>query len=294
MVAAGVSSQELFVSNATIWSRNALFAAGLMMAGCGSTADVSLPAGAGPARTLRRFRAPEASQAVAVDGRAFYAIGNTVVAKYDKRTGRQIGLWRAGTGSAIRHLNSGIVAGGQLYCAHSNYPNVPMVSSIEVFDVRRMAHLRSVPLPDGFGSATWIDRHEDGWWVAFAHYAGKGGVPGKGPQATTLIRFSDAWEVRQRLSFPAEVVERWEAMSSSGGVAVAPHRFVTTGHDRPELYVVELRPGSDQLVLRAIVPIESGGQGVALDRQRRHLYSVQRRTGEVLVSSLPGWIIGRR
>ncbi len=35
-----------------------------------------------PARTVRRFPAPEASQAVAVDDRFFYAIGSAVIAKY--------------------------------------------------------------------------------------------------------------------------------------------------------------------------------------------------------------------
>jgi hypothetical protein len=41
------------------------------------------------------------------------------------------------------------------------------------------------------------------------------------------------------------------------------------------------------LILRAIVPIESEGQGVAFDRSDGLLYSIQRRTREVLASRLP-------
>ena len=181
------------------------------------------------ARTLRRFRAPEASQAVAVDRRFFYAIGNTVVAKSDKNTGAPVATWRAEAGSHIAHLNSGIVVGRELFCAHSNYPETPMVSSIEVFDTGRMTHRRSIPLTGEFGSATWIDRADGGWWVTFAHYAGKGGLPGKGPDATRLVRFSTDWKVRRVYAFPAAVVSRWEMMSSSGGIAVTPRVFATTG-----------------------------------------------------------------
>ena len=46
-----------------------------------------------------------------------------------------------------------------------------MVSSIEVFDTGRMTHLRSIPLTDQFGSATWLDRADGGWWITFANYA---------------------------------------------------------------------------------------------------------------------------
>jgi len=40
---------------------------------------------------LRRFKAAEARQAVAVDAHHFYAIDNRAIGKYDKRTGERIG-----------------------------------------------------------------------------------------------------------------------------------------------------------------------------------------------------------
>src|SRR5688572_11650620 len=45
------------------------------------------------ARTLRVFTAPEATQGAANDARHFYAIGNTVIAKYDIASGRRVGEW---------------------------------------------------------------------------------------------------------------------------------------------------------------------------------------------------------
>jgi hypothetical protein len=236
---------------------------------------------------VRRFRALEAYQGVAVDDRFFYAIGAVTIGKYEKLTGRRAGGWREESGGPISHLNSGVVFGHELYCAHSNYPATPMASSIEVFDTERMAHIRSFPLPSGFGSATWVDYGDGSWWVTFANYSGKGGEPNRGSEATRLVRFTDAWHRQDTLAFPADVISRWRKMSSSGGTLATRGVFYTTGHDAPELYVVEVPSAGHELILRAIIPIESEGQGIAIDRAEGVLYSIQRRTGEVLVSVLP-------
>jgi len=235
---------------------------------------------------VRRFHAAEANQGVAVDARFFYAIDGSTIGKYDKRSGTRVGLWKDATGT-IRHLNSGVVFGDELYCAHSNYPETPMHGSIEVFDTDRMAHSRSIRLPDGIGSATWVDRAADGWWVTFANYAGKGGESGKGPETTKLVRFDPRWEPRASWTFPAAVVTRWRGMSSAGGVWVPGRGLYTTGHDARELYVLDLPASGGELTLKAIMPLESEGQGIAVDVREGLLYSIQRRTREVLVSRLP-------
>ena len=239
------------------------------------------------ARILRRYPAPEANQAVAVDARHFYAIGSAAIGKYEKATGRRVAVWQDKNGGRVQHLNSGTVVGGKLYCAHSNYPETPMVSSIEIYDTSRLTHERSIPLPAGRGSATWIDWMDSAWWVTFAHYAGTGGEPGKGPASTTLVRFSARWRPQRSWSYPAGVVARWDGMSSSGGVWLDRGRLLTTGHHAPELYILEAPPNGRELLLREIVGLESEGQGIAFDRTERLLYSIQRRTREVLVSQLP-------
>lgn len=239
-----------------------------------------------PVEVVRRFSAPEANQAVAVDTNFFYAIDDAAIGKYDKRSGQRAGGWADATGR-ITHLNSGIVFGDELYCAHSNYPETPMVSSVEVFETGRMTHVRSIALPQGIGSATWVDRTDDTWWVTFAHYAGSGGEPGKGPAQTTLVRFDRAWQPQGGWTFPPAVVSRWDGMSSSGGTWVPGRGLFTTGHHARELYVLDLPVSGRELTLRAIVPFESEGQGIAIDRNEGLLYSIQRTTHEVIVSRLP-------
>ncbi len=239
------------------------------------------------ARVVRRFPATEANQAVAVDGHFFYAIDDAAIGKYEKTTGRRVSGWIGGAKDLITHLNSGVVIGHELVCANSNYPQTPMVSSVEVFDTDQMVHLRSVPLPSGLGSATWLDYAVGSWWVAFAHYSGKGGEPGKGSEATRLARLSDDWRPLESWSFPPDVVKRWGTMSSSGGTVAANRLFYTTGHDAPEIYVVEVPAEGRQLRLRTIIRVESEGQGIALDRDQGLLYSIQRGTREVIVSELP-------
>lgn len=262
-----------------------------MLAGATVAAVVLLAAGAAGcgeprgATVVRRFDAAEANQAVAVDSAHFYAIGNSAIGKYEKGTGRRVAGWKDESGQ-ISHLNSGIVVGSELYCAHSNYPETPMVSSLEVFETGAMKHVRSTPLPPGIGSATWVDRADGAWWVTFANYAGEGGEAGRGPERTTLVKFDSQWRQQGSWTFPPAVVSKWGGMSSSGGVWVQGRGLFTTGHDAPELYVLHLPASGTQLILREIVPFESHGQGIAIDPTDRLLYSIQRRTRQVLVSKL--------
>jgi hypothetical protein len=74
--------------------------------------------------------APEANQAAAADEQFVYAIDNSVIAKYDRATGKRLAV---STGEA-KHLNSGFLWKGKLYCAHSNYPRKPEQSEIMVLD----------------------------------------------------------------------------------------------------------------------------------------------------------------
>jgi hypothetical protein len=243
----------------------------------------------GRAETIRRYAAPEARQAVAVDAAHFYAITNREIGKYARATGERVAHWRGEAEGPFVHLNSGVVIDQRLYCAHSNYPGLPMVSSIEVFDTNELRHLESIPLGLGHGSATWVDRHEDAWWVAFANYAGRGGEPGRGPEYTVLVRYDDAWRQTGAWAFPPDVVARWDGMSTSGGYwRPSDGLLYTAPHHAPELQVLRLPAAGARLSLVRTLPIESEGQGIAADPTDDTLvWSIQRKTGEVLVSRLP-------
>ena len=236
---------------------------------------------------VRRFRAEEARQGIAVDDRHFYAISNRHIGKYDKQSGERVGGWEGPPGGPIIHLDSGIVLDGRLYCAHSNYPGVPMVSSIEVFETDTLEHVDSHSFGIFGGSATWVDRADGHWWVAFGHYAGFGGVPDQGPAWTNLVKFDESWRRVAGYVYPSEVVERFQQMSNSGGTWGEDGRLYATGHDDGAVFVLSLPTAGSVLGLQEVIPVAAEGQGIAWDRSEPGtLYSILRSTREVVVSKL--------
>ena len=91
------------------------------------------------------------------------------------------------------------------------------LSSIEVFETDTLEHVESHSFGIFGGSATWVDRADGHWWVAFAHYAGFGGVPDQGPAWTNLVKFDERWRRVAGYVYPRAVVERFQQMSNSGG-----------------------------------------------------------------------------
>lgn len=236
---------------------------------------------------VRRFAAPEAVQGVAVDDRYVYAISNRSIGKYEKATGRRVDAWEGAADGPVLHLDSGVVIDGLLYCAHSNYPGVPMTSSIEIFDPETMTHVGSHSFGITEGSATWVDRRDGHWWVTFANYTGPGGVPGRGSEWTSLVELDDDWRRVAGFVYPAEVVERFDVMSNSGGAWGDDGRLYITGHDEGTVFVLALPESGSVLRLEAELPITAEGQGIAWDRaEPGTLYSIIRSSREVVESRL--------
>ena len=236
---------------------------------------------------VRRFATEEATQGVAVDADHFYAIANRRIGKYDKRSGERVDEWVGAADGPIIHLDSGIVRDGRLYCAHSNYPGVPMVSSIEIFDTETMDHVGSHSFGIFGGSATWVDWAEGHWWVAFGHYAGFGGVADQGPAWTNVVQFDESWRRVAGYVYPSDVVERFERMSNSGGTWGTDGQLYATGHDEGEVFVLSLPTAGSVLELREVLPVTAEGQGIAWDRgEPGTLYSIIRSRREVVVSKL--------
>ena len=129
-----------------------------------------------PPQALRRFDAPEARQAVATDRDHFYVVGNSRIGKYDRQSGRRVAVWQEEPDGPVQHLNSGVVFDGRLYCANSNYPQIPMIGSVEIFDTATLRHVDSFSFGITGGSLTWIDRH-DGHFCAGLAAPGLGAPP---------------------------------------------------------------------------------------------------------------------
>ena len=240
-----------------------------------------------PAQEVSRLPAPEASQGVAVDAGYIYAVGNSEIAKYDRKSGRKVAAW-TGDPHQFPHMNSCARLGAELVCASSNYPTTPMASSVEVFDPARMTHLRSIPLGHQAGSLTWVDRAQGAWWACFANYDGRGGEPGRDHRFTTLIRFDDGWRATESWTFPDEVLARMAPRSASGGAWGADGRLYVTGHDRPEVYVLQVPKAGSVLELLATIPAPIEGQAIAFDRgQPGVLFGISRAQREVIGMKLP-------
>ena len=238
---------------------------------------------------LRGIAMAEARQGIAVDARFIYAIDSRAVAKYDKQSGRLMKRWQAGPTHPLIHLDSGVVHEAKLYCGHSNYPDLPMSSSVEIWDCESLEHIGSHDLGSAWGSCTWIDRFDDLWWVACGHYDRFAAQTGNDNRWTVLVQFNDAWQSLATWTFPDSLLTRFKPMSCSGGSWGPDRRLYVTGHDSAELYVLRLPTSGSVLEWLATVPADIRGQGIAWDRSEPAvLYGIKRRTRQAVVYKFSG------
>jgi hypothetical protein len=226
---------------------------------------------------IATFPAAEAIQGVAVDDRHFYAIDNTAIGKYERGSGQKVGEFRRSPDLPLIHMDGGRVLRDRLYCSHSNFPGVPMESSIEIFETATLRHRESHSFGHDAGSLVWLDWRQGFWWVCFGHYDGKGGEPGKPNRLTTLFRCDRQWRKLAGYVFPEDIVARWEGMTASGGVWGPNGLLYVTSHHAPEFYVFRLPRAGSVLETVAIVRSVAEGQGLAIHTPTRRLYQIQRR-----------------
>ncbi|QDK78327.1 hypothetical protein EXU85_06820 [Spirosoma sp. KCTC 42546] len=238
------------------------------------------------ATEIRRFQLAQVQQGVAVDQTHFYVINNHSLTKHTKIDGKQVAAW-SDTTRLLKHMNSGVVIGQKLYCTHSNYPDVPMASSIEIFDTRTLRHIGSHSFGLFPGSMTWADFHEGYWWVAFANYSNKSMAEGRDNRWTTLVKFSENWQQLESWAFPANVLQAFAPYSTSGGTWGTDGLIYCTGHDKPELYALKLPERGHTLQYVKTIPTVSEGQAFAIDRSIKNkqvLYGITRNDNYVIVS----------
>ena len=236
-------------------------------------------------KEVRRYNVPEAGQAVAVDDKHFYAIVNSRIAKYDRTSGQRVAVWKADAERPLRHLNSGIVRDGKLYCANSNFPQWPETSSIEIWDTATMKHIDSHSL--GIcqeGSLTWIEPVEDGWYAVFANYSKKvnDNPHAKTHRSTQLVHYDQQWRRMAGWVFPKSVLDRFDPHSCSGGGFGPDGKLYCTGHDRAEVYQLDFPKAGSTLQLIDTIAAPIKGQGIALENSQ--LWGIDRSKRQVIVS----------
>lgn len=256
----------------------------------------SLPSAPPPALTKHGLRATElarwavrgANQGVAVDREFFYGIGNFVVTKHRKGDGVRVADWAGLKGGPVVHLNGGLVQDGVLVLSHSNFPQLPMASSLEYFDPATVQPLRSLSLGIRHGSLTWAERRDGFWWACFAHYNDQGTAPGTDNRWTTLGRFDEHWQMLESWLFPPQITAAWGKSSCSGGSWGADGLLYVSGHDARELYVLRLPRQGVVLEYVTTIDVPFEGQSWAWDPSApRVIYGIIRRTAEVVVARIP-------
>ncbi len=234
-------------------------------------------------RAVQSFPGVIANQGVAVDDQYFYGISNAQITKYAKN-GDSLATWKEKDPQLIRHFDGGIVVDGLLYCSHSNFPEIPMASSIEIFDPEKMEHVGTVSFGIEYGSCTWIVPGEDCWYVCFAHYDTNGekaaGEVIRDASWTQIIQYDKQWNRLQGWILPKELIEEIRPMSLSGGLFV-DGKFYCTGHDAQKLFILEFPPYGMRLRWTGSIDIPFKGQGIALDSDG-FLWGIDRKTKQII------------
>jgi len=237
-------------------------------------------------RTKKIFKALEARQGVAVDANYFYAVNSTGIGKYSKKTGSLVLSWKDTEGKVV-HLDGGVVIKDKLFCAHSNYPGIPMTSSIEIFSTKDLKHTDSHSFGIKYGSCTWADFYDNSWWICFAHYDQFKKDISKGTEWTVVVRFDRDWNEKGSWTFPQNVISEIKPMSVSGGSWGTDGKLYITGHDSAKVYILKLPQSGSVFDYLQSVKIDSPGQGIAWDRcEKDVLYGIIRKDNSVVVSEL--------
>lgn len=242
------------------------------------------------ATAITTYPAVEAGQGAAADSEYFYAIVNSAIGKYSKATGELSGRWVGPRSGLIRHLNSCYAESKKLYCSNSNFPEVPMASSIEVFDSETMAPIFSLGL--GVleeGSLTWFDRFGEGWIAGFAHYDERGGLAYKDHSHASIVRYDSQWRRQGGWMIPESVIDRMKPYAASGGALGPDGLLYLTGHDRTEMYVLAAPALGPKLTHIATIDIDIEGQAFAFDKSVNGavVYGISRPNREVRAFQIP-------
>jgi len=231
--------------------------------------------------TVETFTTKQAHQGVAVDDECFYTVNTKGIGKYDKKSGTLIAEFNDTTG-AIIHFDGAVVVEDKIYCAHSNFPAVPMTGSIEVYDKSTLKHIDTHSFGAKYGSCTWADYYNGWWWVCFGHYDRFRPETGTDARWTTLVRFDRNWNESASWLFPDTVIAEMKPMTCSGGSWGPDGNLYVTGHDSAKVYVLQIPETGSALIYLTTLKAEIKGQGIAWDRTEQHcLYGIIRKKNSV-------------
>jgi hypothetical protein len=215
--------------------------------------------------------APEAIQAAGADEHHVYVVADAVIAKYDRKTGQKLSV----SHGEAHHLNSAFFYNGNLYSAHSNYPNIPEQSEIKVLNpvTMELTNFKEFGRNE-HGSLTVAVFHDNAWWCVFARYNADNAK-------TAFVKYDTNWQEQGVWTFPHSVVSDLGQASISGGVW-EDNKFLAIGHDKKVIYQMELPQTGTVLELREKFAVPFPGQGIAHDPVTGGLIGINREKMEVI------------
>lgn len=230
---------------------------------------------------LQRYNAPDARQAVAANTTHFFTINNTRISKQCKQTGKVVKEWED---DRLQHMNSGVIVNDTLYCAHSNYPTIPMHSSIEMFSTETLEHIGTHSFGIVHGSCTWLDSYNGHWYVMFVHYDGdKNRQTNRDVSWSQLIKYTNDWQQLEAWVIPPALVEKVTPYSISGGVFLPDGRMLCTHHHFKELYMLSFPEMGSELIWEKTIESPIRGQGIAFDTDEEDvLWGIDKSKREVI------------
>lgn len=241
---------------------------------------LALPAAAraqaGPRfEAVARFTTPAARQGVCADAGFVYVVDDRQIVKFAKDGFREVARFDSPREGPIIHMNSLSLHEGRVYAAHSNYPEDPMLSSVEMFDTATLRPAGSHSFGLQLGQLTTFEWHEGAWWAVWANYSrvfGRNQRPYGNTHWTHITRLAPDMRQTAGWSFPSDVLTRAEPMSISGaswgpGLPGHPGPLLwCTGHDHKEVYALRLPRQGMRLERLATLPVEAEGQAIAWDK----------------------------
>ncbi|HYF09954.1 MAG TPA: hypothetical protein VD970_20240 [Acetobacteraceae bacterium] len=222
-----------------------------------------------------RFNTPAARQGVCADAEHVYVVDDRLIVKVAKQGFREVARFETPREGPIIHMNSLSLHEGRVHAAHSNYPEEPMLSSVEIFDSSTLRHVGSHSFGFMPGSLTTFEWHEGAWWAIWANYSrvfGRNQRPYGNTHWTHMTRLAPDMRQTAGWSFPVDVLMRAEPMSISGaswgpGLPGHPGPLLwCTGHDHKEVYALRLPRQGMRLERVATLAIEAEGQAIAWDK----------------------------
>ncbi|AZQ61350.1 hypothetical protein EI427_03660 [Flammeovirga pectinis] len=234
--------------------------------------------------TIKIFDAPHARQAVCADSSFFYVIDNATIIKRDRKEGLEIKSW---SDDRLHHLNSGFIKDSLLYCAHSNYPQIPMHSSIEIWNTHTLEHVGTHSFGIENGSCTWVVEKDNFYYVMFAHYNNEGKKQkNRDVSWTQLIKYDKEWRRVAGWVLPKDLIDKVSPYSISGGILLEDGRLLCTHHHFKELYILSFPEMGSELIYEATISTEIRGQGIYLDTDG-YLWGIDKKERKVIQTLLP-------